>query len=59
MGMRLKSQAGQIMYDKIEPDNYIDLSKITKIEQVTLIEIFKTIVNFQAKIRLEFTNSLW
>jgi CBS domain-containing protein len=59
MGMRLKSQASQIIYDKQLPDNYIDLNKITKIEQVTLIEIFKTIVNFQGKIRLEFTNTLW
>jgi CBS domain-containing protein len=59
MGMRLKSQASQIMYDKTEPNNYIDLNTITKIEQVTLIEIFKTIVNFQGKIRLEFTNTLW
>ncbi|MEJ6978858.1 DUF294 nucleotidyltransferase-like domain-containing protein [Pedobacter sp. P351] len=59
MGMRLKSQAVQIIHDKHLPDNYIDLRTITKIEQVTLIEIFKTIENFQAKIKLEFTNSLW
>ncbi|MBC8052525.1 MAG: CBS domain-containing protein [Sphingobacteriaceae bacterium] len=59
MGMRLKSQASQIIHDKRLPDNYIDLEKITKIEQVTLVEIFKTIENFQAKIKLEFTNSLW
>ncbi|HEY0054895.1 MAG TPA: DUF294 nucleotidyltransferase-like domain-containing protein [Pedobacter sp.] len=59
MGMRLKSQASQIMYDKVEPNNYIYLNTITKIEQVTLVEIFKTIVNFQGKIRLEFTNTLW
>ncbi len=59
MGMRLKSQAMQIIYDKQLPNNYIELRKITKIEQVTLIEIFKTIENFQAKIKLEFTNSLW
>lgn len=59
MGMRLKSQASQIIYDKSLPDNYISIAKITKIEQVTLIEIFKTIENFQAKIKLEFTNTLW
>ncbi|MGV3509712.1 MAG: DUF294 nucleotidyltransferase-like domain-containing protein [Sphingobacteriaceae bacterium] len=59
MGMRLKSQASQIIYDKHTPDNYIAIRKITKIEQVTLVEIFKTIENFQAKIKLEFTNSLW
>ncbi|HEX8545534.1 MAG TPA: DUF294 nucleotidyltransferase-like domain-containing protein, partial [Cytophagaceae bacterium] len=59
MGLRLKSQATQIIQDKRLPDNYIDLGTITKIEQVTLIEIFKTIENFQAKIKLEFTNTLW
>lgn len=59
MGMRLKSQASQIIYDKSLPDNYIGIRKITKIEQVTLIEIFKTIENFQARIKLEFTNTLW
>ncbi|MBC7913065.1 MAG: CBS domain-containing protein [Pyrinomonadaceae bacterium] len=59
MGMRLKSQSSQIIYDKSTPDNYIDLGKITKIEQVTLVEIFKTIENFQARIKLEFTNTLW
>lgn len=59
MGMRLKSQASQIIYDKQLPDNYIAIRHITKIEQVTLVEIFKTIQNFQAKIKLEFTNTLW
>lgn len=59
MSMRLKSQANQIMNDKKEPDNYIDLNKLTKIEQGTLIEIFKTITNFQSRIRISFTNELF
>jgi len=58
MGMRLRNQAGQIMQDHAAPDNYIDPASLTKIERVTLKEIFKTIEGFQAKIRMEFTGSL-
>jgi CBS domain-containing protein len=58
MSMRLKMQAIQIIHDKKEPDNYIDLSSLTKIERVTLKEIFKVIGNFQSRIKIEFTNSL-
>jgi CBS domain-containing protein len=58
MSMRLKKQAIQIIRDKKEPDNYIDLSTLTKIERVTLKEIFKVIGNFQSKIKIEFTNSV-
>jgi CBS domain-containing protein len=59
MSLRLKSQANQIIQDKKAPDNYIDLRQVTKIEQVTLIEIFKTIENFQSRIKFEFMNSLF
>lgn len=58
MGLRLRKQAQQIISDKSEPGNFIDLDSLTKIEQVTLKEIFKTIQNFQAGIRMKFTNSL-
>jgi CBS domain-containing protein len=58
MSMRLKNQANQIIQDKKEPDNYIDLKSITKIEQVTLKEIFKVIDNFQEGIKIRFTNNL-
>lgn len=58
MSMRLKNQANQIMQDKVQPNNYIELKKITKIEQVTLKEIFKVIENFQAGIKIRFTNNL-
>ena len=58
MSMRLRKQATQIMYDHTEPDNYIDISHLTKIERVTLKEIFKVIENFQTRIRLEFTSSI-
>lgn len=59
MSLRLKNQANQIIIDRKEPDNYIDLNKLTKIEQGTLIEIFKTIANFQSGIRIYFTNNLF
>ncbi|UEG52362.1 DUF294 nucleotidyltransferase-like domain-containing protein [Mucilaginibacter daejeonensis] len=58
MSMRLKKQATQILNDKTAPDNYIDISSLTKIERVTLKEIFKVISNFQSKIKIDFTNSL-
>lgn len=58
MSLRLRKQAVQIIQDKAEPDNLIDVRSLTNIEQVTLKAIFKTIDNFQASIRLKFTNSL-
>jgi CBS domain-containing protein len=59
MRLRLKKQATQIIMDNVEPDNYVSLHSLTKIEQVTLKEIFKTIENFQGRIRMEFTNSVF
>lgn len=58
MNLRLKNQANQIMFEHITPDNYAEIAKLTKIERVTLKEIFKAIENFQSKIRLSFTNSI-
>ena len=58
MGLRLRSQAANIIDNKAAPTNYIHLDSLTKIEQVTLKEIFKTIVNFQAGIRIKFTGNL-
>jgi CBS domain-containing protein len=59
MSMRLRKQAARIIQDKAEPDNYIDLQSLTRIEQFTLREIFKTIENFQERIRIAFTNNLF
>ncbi len=59
MSVRLKKQAKEIMQDKKAPDNFIDINSLTKIEQVTLKEIFKTIENFQVKIRIEFVNNIF
>ncbi len=57
MALRLRNQANQINIDKKHPDNYIETNKLTKIERVTLIEIFKTIANFQLGIKMKFTGS--
>lgn len=59
MGMRLKRQANQIIAEKREPDNYIDMASLTKLEQGTLREIFKSIQDFQTRIRLEYTNNIF
>ncbi|MBC6989408.1 MULTISPECIES: DUF294 nucleotidyltransferase-like domain-containing protein [Hymenobacter] len=58
MGMRLKKQAIQIIDDKSEPDNYIDPKKLTKVERVTIKEIFKVIADFQLRIKVSFTKTL-
>ena len=58
MGLRLKKQAAQIITDKTAPDNYLDPKQLTKVERVTLKEIFKVIGEFQLKIKLGFAKSL-
>ncbi|GAB3857561.1 DUF294 nucleotidyltransferase-like domain-containing protein [Hymenobacter terrigena] len=58
MGVRLKKQAAQIINDNVTPDNYLDPKTLTKVEQVTLKEIFKVIADFQLKIKVGFTKSL-
>ena len=59
MGLRLDRQAKQIMFDKVEPENFISIESLTKIEKVTLIEIFKVIKNFQMKVKITFTNTIF
>ena len=58
MALRLKNQANQIITIKSNPDNYIRIDSLTKIEKATLKEIFKTISNFQLGIKFKFTNNL-
>ncbi|WP_240618465.1 DUF294 nucleotidyltransferase-like domain-containing protein [Pedobacter yonginense] len=58
MSLRLKHQARLITEMNTAPNNFIEIDSLTKIEKVTLIEIFKTILNFQSGIRMKFTNSL-
>lgn len=59
MGMRLEKQANQILKEKKEPDNYVMLNSLTRIDELTLKEIFKTIANFQTRIKFDFTNNLF
>jgi CBS domain-containing protein len=58
MGLRLKNQSQQIIQDHAQPNNYIMPQQLSKIDQLTLKEIFKTIENFQQRIRIQFTGSL-
>ncbi|MFD1874143.1 DUF294 nucleotidyltransferase-like domain-containing protein [Hymenobacter bucti] len=58
MGMRLKKQSVQMMQDKLPPDNYLDPKNLTKVERVTLKEIFKVIADFQVKIKVSFAKQL-
>lgn len=58
MGIRLKSQSQQIIQEHKAPDNYIMPQLLSKIDQLTLKEIFKTIENFQLRIRMQFTGNL-
>lgn len=59
MGMRLKQQSLTIMNDGGQPDNFINPSTLTKIEIVTLKEIFSVIESFQQRIRVIFTRNLF
>ncbi|MCY0970446.1 DUF294 nucleotidyltransferase-like domain-containing protein [Chryseobacterium wangxinyae] len=57
MALRLKNQTDQIRIEKIKPNNFIQIDKLTKIEKVTLVEIFKTVANFQVGIKMKFTGT--
>ncbi len=54
MGMRLKRQTRYMLEDFTEPSNLVEPDKLTKVEQVTLREIFKYIKDFQSATKLEF-----
>ncbi len=58
MALRLKRQAKDIIRRQGEPNNLIEPKSLTKIEQVTLKEIFKVIEKFQLKIKIEFKGTL-
>ena len=58
MGVRLKKQAAQIISDHTAPDNYLDPSMLTKVEQLTLKEIFQVIADFPLKSKVGFTKTL-
>lgn len=58
MELRLKNQALAIIRDNVKPDNLIDPKSITKIERVTLKEVFKVVEKYQLKLSIDYTGSL-
>ncbi|MDF2159132.1 DUF294 nucleotidyltransferase-like domain-containing protein [Algoriphagus sp. CAU 1675] len=58
MSMRLENQAELILHQHAKPKNYLNIDSLTKVQSVTLIEIFKVIRDFQLKIRIAFTGTL-
>lgn len=58
MGLRLENQSISILDQNKKPKNYLKVKSLTKVQQVTLIEIFKVIEEFQARIKISFTRSL-
>ncbi|MCC5936320.1 MAG: CBS domain-containing protein [Lunatimonas sp.] len=57
MALRLECQAAQIIKEGRDPQNYIEISGLTKVQQVTIKEIFKVIGDLQLRIKIEFTKS--
>lgn len=58
LSLRLENQAELILNQQEKPKNYLSISSLTKVQSVTLIEIFKVIKDFQARIRFSFTRTL-
>ena len=58
MSLRLENQANLILKEKKKPKNFLQIKNLTKVQQVALVEIFKVIEEFQARIRISFTRSL-
>ena len=58
MSLRLENQANAILNNHTKPKNFLLIKSLTKVQQVTLIEIFKVIEEFQARIKISFTRSL-
>jgi CBS domain-containing protein len=59
MGLRLEKQSLQLMQEKGNPTNNVSTEELTKVQIVTLIEIFKVIKEFQLKIKVEFTKNIF
>lgn len=58
MSLRLENQAQLILEKGKKPKNFLAIDQLTKVQSVTLIEIFKVIQDFQARIKIAFTRSL-
>jgi CBS domain-containing protein len=58
MSLRLENQTLSILDQNRKPKNFLKIKALTKVQQVTLIEIFKVIEEFQSRIKLSFTRTL-
>ncbi|SHN26939.1 CBS domain-containing protein [Cyclobacterium lianum] len=57
MSLRLEKQAVDIIKNKRAPVNYIRINSLTKVQVVTIREIFKVIRDLQLKVKIEFTKT--
>lgn len=57
MGLRLEKQAIAVIRDNKEPLNYINITTLTKVQAVTIKEIFKVIRDLQIKVKIQFTKT--
>jgi len=55
MNVRFRHQVKMASLEKISPDNFVNLKKLSRIEQTMLKEIFKRIDKFQSKLNIDFT----
>jgi len=58
MSLRLENQSQSILEKGKKPKNFLAIDQLTKVQSVTLIEIFKVVQEFQARIKIAFTRSL-
>lgn len=59
MGLRLEKQSLSMIRKGQKPVNYVAIKELTKVQMVTLVEIFKVIKEFQLKIKIEFTKNIF
>ncbi len=55
MQLRFRHQVNLAIREKMPSDNFVNLKKLSRIEQTMLKEIFKRIDKFQSKLNIEFT----
>jgi CBS domain-containing protein len=59
MGLRLEKQSLQLIQNEEKATNHVSIDHLTKVQMVTLVEIFKVIKDFQLKIKVEFTKNIF
>ncbi len=55
MQLRFRHQVKMASHEKVVPDNFINLKKLSRIENSMLKEIFRRIDKFQSKLNIDFT----